>query len=194
MGTTMITREIGGEIAYYGLVDWWLTSFTVGEREQVEARYMPIAVSIGGHEGGFMIRGSLTTGEITFAKQRSAAQFLFTLSDSFFQSPEERYLGLVIRAKAMTLTADNPIIGPGYVDGRHFSTFVEEVKQLKREKKYEEALVLLHRLQIASAGIGQKAGTALPTPTWYTEQTHIVEQAIAKASKAKGKSMGESMP
>ncbi len=36
---------VDGLIAYYGLTDWWLTSFTAQERDYIEARYDPMGSS-----------------------------------------------------------------------------------------------------------------------------------------------------
>jgi hypothetical protein len=61
---------------------------------------------------------------------------------------------------------------PGYFRGRHYSTYVNEVTQLKRDEKIDEAerllLVLLDAIEAENAA--EKLGVA----PWYYEQLAII--------------------
>jgi len=60
----------------------------------------------------------------------------------------------------------------GYYRGRHYTTYVEKVKELKRNGKLEEALELLHAL-LCTVENEANAQESLPPP-WYYEQLCII--------------------
>jgi len=60
----------------------------------------------------------------------------------------------------------------GYYKGRHFTTYVEEVKQLKRAGKLEEAKALLLELVKATEEEGKYTGVG----PWYYEQLAIIHR------------------
>lgn len=62
----------------------------------------------------------------------------------------------------------------GMVDGVHYLELVEPIKQLKREGRLEEALVLCYK---AIKGAEGDAGDSIPAP-WYTEQAAIVHRKL----------------
>ncbi|MGY3320775.1 hypothetical protein [Arthrobacter sp. TE12232] len=62
----------------------------------------------------------------------------------------------------------------GMVEGVHYLELVEPIKQLKREGRLEEALVLCYK---AIEGAEGDAGDGIPAP-WYTEQAAIVHQKL----------------
>ncbi|NVM96082.1 hypothetical protein [Arthrobacter wenxiniae] len=62
----------------------------------------------------------------------------------------------------------------GMVDGVHYLELVEPIKQLKREGRLEEALVLCYK---AIQGAESDAGGREPAP-WYTEQAAIVHRKL----------------
>lgn len=72
---------------------------------------------------------------------------------------------------------------PGNVDGRHYSTFVEEVKQFKRENRLAEAEVLLLRL-IEATECETAAHHWRPAP-WYYRHLAIVYRKMKKPEAAK---------
>ena len=61
---------------------------------------------------------------------------------------------------------------PGYVVGKHFTKYVDEVKSLRKEGKIDEAEALLLRLVNATEAESavQKRGVA----PWYYEQLAII--------------------
>ena len=62
----------------------------------------------------------------------------------------------------------------GMVDGVHYLELVEPIKQLKREARLEEALVLCYK---AIAAAETDAGSREPAP-WYTEQAAIIHRKL----------------
>lgn len=63
--------------------------------------------------------------------------------------------------------------GIGYVDGKHVTEYVETVKQLKRERRHDEAEKLLSRLIAAVEREAAEPDSFGPAP-WYTEHLAIV--------------------
>jgi DnaJ domain len=61
---------------------------------------------------------------------------------------------------------------PGMVRGRHFTTYVEEVKELKRRREYEAAELLL--LALVGATEAEDSVDRLGVAPWYYEQLAIV--------------------
>ncbi|MBT2555496.1 hypothetical protein [Arthrobacter sp. ISL-5] len=64
----------------------------------------------------------------------------------------------------------------GIVDGAHYLELVEPIKQLKREVRLEEALVLCYKAIEAAEG---DAKGDMPAP-WYTEQAAIVHRKLGQ--------------
>lgn len=62
----------------------------------------------------------------------------------------------------------------GMVDGVHYLELVEPIKQLKRDGRLEEALVLCYKAIEAAEG---DAGGREPAP-WYTEQAAIIHRKL----------------
>lgn len=62
----------------------------------------------------------------------------------------------------------------GRVDGDHYTDLVESVKQLKREKRHEEAIPLLLRLVEATEEEAKAAGGGWGVAPWYYEQLAIL--------------------
>ncbi|MHC6220495.1 hypothetical protein [Arthrobacter sp. MMS24-S77] len=65
------------------------------------------------------------------------------------------------------------------VDGVHYLELVEPIKQLKREGRFEEALVLCYKAIEAAEG---NAGGREPAP-WYTEQAAIVHRKLGQKNE-----------
>lgn len=60
----------------------------------------------------------------------------------------------------------------GSFEGRHYTEYIGLAKELKREKKYDEAIRLLHELTTASEREAQVAGWGIAP--WYYEQLAII--------------------
>ena len=63
---------------------------------------------------------------------------------------------------------------PGHVNGRHFSSYAEKVKELKRDGNYEAAIKLLNVLISATESeTAANKGTVDVAP-WYYDQLAII--------------------
>ena len=62
----------------------------------------------------------------------------------------------------------------GMVDGFHFTEYVEQVKQLKLEKRHDEAIDLLLKLANATEAESRAAGEGHGVAPWYYEQLAII--------------------
>jgi len=62
--------------------------------------------------------------------------------------------------------------GSGFVDGKHYTTYVDAVKQLKREGRLDEAELLLLRLVNATEEEASVEGFGVAP--WYDEQVAIL--------------------
>jgi hypothetical protein len=60
----------------------------------------------------------------------------------------------------------------GYVDGHYYTHYVEEIRQLKREKQYDRAISLLSRIVVAAENESNTKSWAVPP--WYYEQLAII--------------------
>lgn len=121
-------QPIEGWIGYYNLGDWWLNTFTAAERADIEFMFTPLNSRT----------RPLTQGRFTSAPQ-SAADFLSNLCATYqFQSPS---IAERIRAKIVALGGE-PY--PGRLNGRHYTDYINEVKQLGRDGDLagEERLLL----------------------------------------------------
>ncbi|MEX0643363.1 MAG: tetratricopeptide repeat protein [Pirellulales bacterium] len=62
----------------------------------------------------------------------------------------------------------------GAVDGEHYTDHVEQVKQLKRDGRYDEAIELLAKLVDATESESRTAGPGWGVAPWYYEQLAII--------------------
>jgi len=60
----------------------------------------------------------------------------------------------------------------GYLNGKHYTDYVDEIKELKREEKYEEAIKLL--LKIIEVVENESKQENIGVAPWYYEQLSIV--------------------
>ena len=68
----------------------------------------------------------------------------------------------------------NRIHQTGLVDGEHYTAYVEQVKQLKMEKRHDEAMDLLLKLLDATEAESRAAGEGHGVAPWYYEQLAII--------------------
>jgi len=151
--------KVEGLIAYYRLTDWWFSSFTEAERRLIDERYQPMG----------MPPHTLTRGRHT--SSLPVTEFLNGLA-TWFRSRQDSSISERIYSKMGELARENPITEPGYYNGRHFTTYVNEVKSLKRQGKIEEAEKLLLELVAATEAESkvEKWGVA---PGFYEELAKI---------------------
>jgi hypothetical protein len=157
----------GGYMEAYGLTSWWEASFSAEERSFVEERLTPVGsparLSSGSHMPNVPAR--------VFIREL-AGQFRRTI-------PAEASIRERIEAKAdeMFTAAEDPDDtrpADGIFEGRHYTEYVEHVKQLKRDGRLDESAVLLGNLiDVVVAEATAKGWTPAP---WYFEQLAIVER------------------
>lgn len=115
------TPKVEGLLGYYGLGDWWLTMFSVAEREEIEAMW------------GYLIldQRPLTRGQVT-SNPLSAADFLMVMSTRVPEKVAQR----AILPKVREMRGGDL---PGYISGKHYSVYMEQAKQLLQDGKVLEA-------------------------------------------------------
>lgn len=110
-----VLPAVGGYIAYYGLTDWWLTTFTSEDREAIAYMYATV-----GRDPLPLADGSITHAPLT------AADFLIRLAGCV--SGQDGFLGDLIQAKGVALGGEPH---PGYLNGRLYNDYGEDVRRLK---------------------------------------------------------------
>jgi hypothetical protein len=71
----------------------------------------------------------------------------------------------------------------GSLNGEHYTDYVEQVKQLKREKRYSEAIKLLLKLVNAIEAESKAAGQQWGVAPWYYEQLAIIFRKEGRLSE-----------
>lgn len=158
-------EKVQGEIAYYGLAEWWLSVFTPAERQMIEARYLSGASSL--------TRGHQSTSQ-------PVTEFLSGLA-GWFRAQEYASIAKRIRAKIDELGRTNPLNEPGCYNGRHFTTYVADVEALKRESRLVEAEELL--LELVAATEREDEIDRLGAAPWYYEQLAIIYRKRKEPAK-----------
>jgi len=165
MGLWHRREKVGGRIAYYELTEWWLSAFSSLERQEIDRRYKPMGLS-----AGTLTRGSLSSSQ-------PVTEFLHGL-ESWFEGKEDADIQERIHKKIKDLAQTVPIVGPGYYQGRHFTTFVEDVESLKRGAKTEELETLLLHLVEATEAESRKDGQGVAP--WYYEELAMLYRGQKK--------------
>lgn len=88
--------KVEGEIGYFNLTEWWLSTFTEVERNHIESVYRPLGCSLDDETPR-----PLTQGQISWSSG-SASKLLYGLA-SWFYNPVDRYIAHRILAKAEEL-------------------------------------------------------------------------------------------
>lgn len=128
--------EVKGFIAFYGLRDWWISTFSDGEQAYIDNRYQPMG----------MPPHCLTQGE--YETSKPASQFLNELG-TWFRGKKDFRIAERIHAKVIDFGKEQPVNKLGYYKGRHYTTFVSDVASLKKAGRLEEAEKLLIELVTA---------------------------------------------
>ena len=148
--------EIQGYIAYYNLVDWWLSSFSRDEREYLESKFQPMGI-----HGISINKGK------DFETNQSVTNFLSGLS-SWFNNKRDISIADRIHFKINEIAREKPVVEPGYFQGRHFSTYVSDIKSLKNNESYFELEGLLLNLVNATEAEGAYNNWGV-APYYYNE-------------------------
>jgi len=149
-------NKVEGLIAYYKLQEWWFSSFTPGEREYIDDRYKPMGAPY----------HTLTQGKI-LERNQPASEFLNELN-TWFRSNNDTTIAERIHQKLIDLAKEHPIVKPGYVDGRHFTTYVKDIETLKKNGKFSELENLL--VELVEATEAESAVDDMGVaPAYYSE-------------------------
>jgi hypothetical protein len=151
--------QVKGKIEYYDLENWWLTTFTEAEREYVDNRYQPMNQS----------PHTLTQGN--YAKRDGeiidAALFLNGLA-TWFRNKNDSSIQKRIHNKIDELGKHKPIEKPGYINGRHFVTYVNDVKEIKKVGNLDDAEKLLLRIIVVMEKLSKENNEGVGP--WYYEE------------------------
>lgn len=161
-------QPIEGYIGFYGLVDWWLDEFSEQERQYMVDRFKPL-----GGTPEELIKGKFTT-------DHPATQFLNELA-TWFKSKQDSHLVKRIYKKMEELGTLHPIEMPGYYQGRHYTTYVEKVEELKRSDLLDEAESLL--LGLVEAVEAQSKVDGFGLAPYYFEELAVIYRKRKDYSK-----------
>jgi hypothetical protein len=148
--------KVDGLIAFYKLQAWWFTSFTQDEREYIDGCYQPMGTS----------PHTLTQGTI-LERHQPAPEFLNGLN-TWFKSSKDLAIAERIHNKLIEVANEDPIIKPGYYEGRHFTTYVRDCEALKKGGKFTELENLLLELVKATEAESALNGMGV-APSSYNE-------------------------
>lgn len=161
--------KVNGLIGYYRLNNWWFETFTEKERKFIDERYHPVGQP----------PHSLTQGEPSYGTI-PVTTFLNSLS-TWFQGQNETSINGRIHKKVVELGKSQPISEPGFAEGRHFSTFVNDIKDLNKSKEVnEEERILLEMVNATEAESKAKNWGVAP---WYYERLAILYKKQKKFDK-----------
>src|SRR5258708_4483660 len=163
---------VGGLLAHYGLVPWWLDTFTEAERTAIEFMYAPLA-------GG---RSPLTAGQCTQVN-KSAAEFLVALAHRY-EGDTRSTIAQRIHVMVARLTDNNP---PGCIYGKPYSNYLPHVQQLIEAGELAEAAPLVGNIcnaieSVARVGPGL-VETFCPPPAVYWDVAVLYRKQQAYAEE-----------
>lgn len=182
-------ETIKGEIGYYNLQDWWLSTFSQNERDHIESVYQPFGFS----SSGSVNPRPLTQGDIDWT-DGSIVGLLWGLSSWFNNSRDSELAKKMIKkAEEIGVTADDIL-------DLHFA-YAEKMAIYYRNKNNDpeslDVAIKAARDQIALATQAAKAfkeeygDETLPSHAGY-DQLHIIlekqgqyDEAIVLCEQAK---------
>lgn len=98
-GLNKLQKRVKGSIGYFGLGEWWLSTFSDEERRYIQSKYQPMGSS----------GDSLTTGEISYNNE-TAVRLLYILA-CWLSKKEDRPIAYKMLEKAEELVkADTPVL------------------------------------------------------------------------------------
>lgn len=163
-------KEIKGEIGYFGLQDWWLTTFTKTERKHIEDVFKPL--------GSNPNENLLTEGEISYTSQ-TVAGLLQSLA-GWFNNPRDREIAKKIIDKADELAPK----GDDILD-QHFTLQQKmEIYYRERDKDHESMNKAIDACreqiniapQAAKAFLKEYTEQNLPAHAGYSQLRIILEK------------------
>ncbi len=149
-------NKVEGLIAFYGLQAWWFSSFTNDEIKYIDSRYQPIGAP----------PHTLTKGTI-LERRQPVPEFLNGLN-TWFTSSKDSSIAERIHLKLIKSAIEQPIFKPGYYNGRHFTTYVRDLDNLKKSGNFAELEKLLFELVKATEAENAVNGMGV-APAYYSE-------------------------
>lgn len=162
--------EIKGEIGYFGLQDWWLSTFSQGERDRIEDVFHPLGADPNSR--------SLTQGDISYTSQTDAG--LLQALAGWFNNPRDRAI-----AKKIITKAEELVTTGGNVLDRHFTLSEKMVIYYRERDNTPDALekaIQACKEQIAiapeaaSAFLKEYPHQSLPAHAGYRQLRIILEK------------------
>ena len=159
--------QIKGAIGYFGLVSWWLSTFTETERQYIEKKFQPL----GGQSN------SLTEGNV-ISRNDTVVGFLHNLA-GWFAKEDDRHIAYKILEKAGELLSQS--IKPLDIHFYYQSNIQTFYKDRDKPGGLEKAIMAC-RQQIEYAPIAAKAfkrefkGDPLPSHKGYQQLAIILEK------------------
>jgi hypothetical protein len=153
-------NKVDGLIAFFGLQEWWFSSFTNDEREYIDNCYLPMGAP----------HHTLTHGTI-LERRQPVSEFLNGLN-TWFRSSQDSTIAERIHRKLTELGDEHPIVKPVYFNGRHFTTYIKDIESLKKNCKITELVKLLIELVKATEAENAVDGMGV-APAYYGELAKI---------------------
>ncbi len=162
-------KRIAGSIGYFGLENWWISTFSEHERQYIEERFRPLGLP----------DNSLTSGCIEYTTE-TVVNFLTALA-GWFSKKQDRYIAYKILEKAEQLAADEKRI----ID-IHF-LYSEKIKIYYKDREditcFEKAIEACYQ-QISIAESAAQAfrseykNLSLPAHKGYEQLSIILEKKL----------------
>ena len=160
-------KRVEGSIGYFGLEDWWLTSFSEDERRHIIRTFQPLGSS----------GDSLTSGAINYTSE-TAVGLLQALA-GWFTKDEDRPIAHKILEKAAELSrSGTPVLDPHFL----YQQMVQIYYKDRDKPEYMAKAVHACRQQIALAPEAARAFRAeygdspLPAHRGYEQLAIILEK------------------
>lgn len=164
-------REIGGELGYFSLADWWRSTFSTSERQRMEALFLGPEIPAGARP--------LTRDRGVLSVQ-TAAGLLVLLADKLSNQPKDRSLACRVLAEA-----ESRATAAGDLLGLHF-TYQQIIRtHLRWKGEFRDALDLAFsacykQMRISAHVIDvfkeRYPNEPLPTHMGYLHAASILEQ------------------
>jgi hypothetical protein len=163
--------EISGELGYFGLGSWWLSTFSARQRHDMEAAFQAPDLPKGARP---------LTKDRGLLPVQTAAELLVLLADRLCDRPEDRALACLVLAKA-----EERAVAEDDLLGLHF-TYHQMIRLHLRWREHfpdaaDLAFAACHKQiriapEAAQAFRGRSSGKPLPIHLGYQHAATILEQ------------------
>jgi len=157
-------NPIEGLIGFYDLTYWWIFEFTEEERQYIVDRFRLMETP---PDNKMLIRGRIIRNKDTMP----VTTFLAGLA-GWFTSKEDAHIAQRMYRKIKELGGFNPTNEPGNYRGRHYTTYLDEIKELKKSNSTDELERLL--LCLIDAVEAEAAAFGGGIPYGYSKQLAIL--------------------